>query len=378
MIYFDNAATTRPNGRAVERALTYLNENYFNPSALYKAGVALKGDLKAAREFLVSCIADKADTTLVFTSCGTEADDQALFSFARRGNLVITAGEHSAVYATANELKNRGIEVRIAPLGKDGCVDVSAILNMVDNKTSMVSVIHVNNEVGAINDINAIAKAVKEKNPSVIFHSDGVQAFGKVPYTMGAAVDLYSVSAHKIGGVKGLGGLFVRKKLYNNLRPYIYGGGQEDGKRSGTENVFSIRQFQYAAEDKFRTLKEDYQRIKEYRERLWNALDKNSFTCISSEESSPYILSVSVAGVRGEVLLHILDDKGVLVGKGSACSSNTKNRYSRVILACGVTELLADGVIRISFSNETTREEIELGAKILNESALELKKRMNV
>lgn len=378
MIYFDNAATTRPNGRAVERALEYLKDQYFNPSALYKEGLKLKNDLKEAREFLISRIADVSDTTLVFTSCGTEADNQALFSFAKRGNLVISAGEHSAIFETATELKNRGVELRIAPLNADGSVNVSVLLELVDDKTSMVSIIHVNNETGAVNDVNTIAKAVKNKNGRTVFHSDGVQAFGKISYTMGANVDLYSVSAHKIGGLKGIGGLFIRKKLYNSLRPYIYGGGQESGKRSGTENVFQIKQMQYAAEDKFDSLKEDYEKIKEYRELLWESLDKTAFTRISSEEGTPYILSVSVAGTRGEVLLHILNDRGVLVGNGSACSSNAKNRFSRVILACGVNEKLADGIIRISFSNETKKEEIEEGARILNESALELKKRMNV
>ena len=378
MIYFDNAATTRPNGRAVERALAYLQEQYFNPSALYKEGLKLKNDLKEAREFLISRIADIGDTTLVFTSCGTEADNQALFSFAKRGNLVISAGEHSAIFETATELKNRGIELRIAPLNADGSVNTAALLSLVDDKTSIVSLIHVNNETGAVNDVNTLAAMVKKKNPRTVFHSDGVQAFGKIPYTMGANVDLYSVSAHKIGGVKGIGGLFIRKKLYNSLRPYIYGGGQENGKRSGTENVFHIKQMQYAAEEKFRTIKADYERIKEYRELLWNRLDKTAFTRLSSEKGTPYILCVSVAGTRGEVLLHLLNDKGLLVGNGSACSSNAKNRFSRVILACGINEKLADGIIRISFSNETSQEEIEEGAFILNECALELKKRMNV
>lgn len=379
MIYFDNAATTRPCQGAVEKALTYLQEKYFNPSALYKEGLSCKNELKEAREFLISRISRPSETNLIFTACGTEADNQALFSFARRGNFIISAGEHSAVFAAANEIKNRGIaQLRIAPLRADGGVDEEALYDLIDEKTSMISLIHVNNETGGINDINAIAKRAKAKNPRLIFHSDGVQAFGKIPYTLGADVDLYSVSAHKIGGLKGVGGLFVRKKAYNALPAYIYGGGQESGKRSGTENVFGIKQFEYASADKFASLVEDYERIKEYRRILWERLDKTAFTRISSEESSPYILTVTVPGVRGEVLLHILEDRGLLVGNGSACSSNAKNRYSRVILACGVNESLADGVIRLSFSNRTTLAEVEEGAKILNESALELKKRMNV
>ncbi|MBP5242150.1 MAG: aminotransferase class V-fold PLP-dependent enzyme, partial [Clostridia bacterium] len=182
----------------------------------------------------------------------------------------------------------------------------------------------------------------------------------------------------KIGGLKGVGGLFARKKVYSALQPYIYGGGQESGKRSGTENVFGIKQFQYAAEDKFNALQSDYQRIKNYREKLWELLDKTAFTRLSSESGTPYILTLAARGVKGEVLLHILNDKGLLVGNGSACSSNAKNRYSRVMLACGVDEITADGVIRVSFSPDTTENEIEKGAEILNESVNELKKRMNV
>ena len=378
MIYFDNAATTRPDGRAVRRAMRWIEERWFNPSALYREGLGVHGDLKEAREFLVSRVASPAEVSLVFTACGSEADNQALFSFAKRGNLVITGGEHAAVFAAANELKCRGVELRVAPLYGDGGVNEEALLSLVDEKTSLVSVIHVNNETGAVNDVNALAAAVKKKNPRVIFHSDGVQAFGKIPYKMGASVDLYSVSAHKIGGLKGVGGLFVRKKIYAALRPYIYGGGQEDGKRSGTENTFGIMQFRFAAENKFSALTEDLSRVLGYRETLWSGLDKAVFTRISPADGSPYILTVSAAGLRGETLLHLLDDRGLVVGTGSACSSNAKKRYSRVILACGRSETEADGVLRLSFSPETTQEEITAATDILNGCAAELKKRMNI
>jgi cysteine desulfurase len=378
MIYFDNAATTRPNQRAVEASLNYLKNDFFNPSASYREGLKLKNELKEAREELISYIASIDEVNLVFTSCGTESDDQAFFSYGTRGNVVTTEGEHSAVYATANELKQRGIEVRFAPLNADGSVNEEKLLSLIDGKTSFVSVIHANNETGAINDINALARKVKQINPRAIFHSDGVQAFGKLPYTLGEYVDLYSFSAHKIGGLKGVGGLFVRKKAYAALRPYVYGGGQENGKRSGTENVFGIKQLQFSARDKFQTLQADHDRIQGYREKMWNLLDKNCFTRLSAIGGTPYILSVTADGIRGEVLLHILEDRGVLVGMGSACSSNAQKRYSRVMLACGLDKVKADGVIRLSFSNETTEAEIEEGAKILNECALELKKRMNV
>lgn len=375
MIYLDNAATTKPSKQAFDRAAEYVTDKYFNPSALYKEGFALQGELKKARSALLSRVADETAFEWIFTSCGTESDNQAIFSFARRGNAVTTAGEHSAVTAAFHELKVKGIaEPRFAPLQRDGRVDVQKLLALVDEKTSFVSVMHVNNEIGAINDVNAIAKAVKQKNPRVIFHVDGVQAYGKIPFRLSKEIDLYSVSAHKIGGLKGVGGLIKRKSLV--LPPYIIGGGQEGGRRSGTENTFGIMQFVYATEEKFATLKEDLARMTEYRTLLWDALDKEIYTRISSEDSSPYIISVSAAGLRGEVLLHMANDKGLIIGTGSACSSNAKTRYSKVILACGYDEKTADGVLRISFSKDTTQEEVMQAANILNEIGASLAKRM--
>ena len=376
MIYLDNAATTKPDERALCRAQEYLTTNYFNPSALYSEGFALQSELKKARSALLSPIADAESFELVFTSCGTEADNQAVFNFGKRGNVVTTAGEHSAVAASVAELKNRGAaQPRFASLKRDGSVDVEERLKLVDDKTSLVSVIHVNNETGAINDINAIARAVKEKNPQAVFHSDGVQAYGKIPFRLSKDIDLYSVSAHKIGGLKGTGALIKKKPLA--LRPFIFGGGQESGRRSGTENTFGIKMFEYAASEKFKTLRADFERLKLCRERFWAALDKDIFMRLSGETSSPYILSVSAIGLRGEILLHMADDKGLIIGTGSACSSNAKNRYSRVILACGYDEKTADGVLRLSFSNKTTEEEMLRAAEILNAIARELKERMS-
>lgn len=375
MIYLDNAATTKPNERAFDRAKEYVTEKFYNPSALYREGFAMQGELKKARSVLLSKVADECAFELIFTSCGTEADNQAIFSFARRGNAVTTVGEHSAIAVPFAELKNRGIaEPRYAPLQKDGCVDVEKLLALIDDKTSFVSVMHVNNEIGAINDINAIARLVKQKNPRVIFHSDGVQAYGKIPFKLAKEVDLYSISAHKIGGLRGVGGLIKRKSLV--LPPYIIGGGQEGGRRSGTENTFGIMQFVYAVEDKYASLKADFSRLTSYREKLWTLLDKEVYSRLSSENGSPYILTISAVGLRGEILLHMANDKGLIVGTGSACSSNAKTRYSKVILACGYDEKTADGVLRISFSPEITEIEMEQAAAILNEIGNDLKKRM--
>ena len=375
MIYLDNAATTKPSQSALLRAQTFVCERYFNPSAKYLEGHSLQSELKTARSLLLSTIAD-ASFECVFTSCGTESDNQAIFSFAKRGNAITTAGEHSAVSACFAELKLRGIDARIAPLKKDGSVDVEKLLALVDEKTSFVSVIHVNNETGAINDINAIAKRVKAKNPRVIFHSYGVQAYGKLPYKLSKDIDLYSLSAHKIGGLKGIGALIKRKTLV--LPAYIFGGGQEAGRRSGTENVFGIMSFAYAAEEKYSSIKSDYERISSYREAFWSSLNQNHFIRISTSDSSPYVLSLSANGLRGEIVLHMAEDKGLLIGTGSACSSNAKNRYSKVILAMGYDEKVADGLLRVSFSSSTTEAEVKEAAKILSEVVSELRTRMNI
>ena len=375
MIYLDNAATTKPSESAFRRATAFATEQYYNPSALYAEGYALQGELKKARSVLLSKIADESAFELIFTSCGTESDNHAVFSFAKRGNAVTTAGEHSAIASAFAELKNRGtVETRTAPLEKDGRINIQKLLDLIDEKTSFVSVMQVNNEIGAINDINAIAKLVKAKNPRAIFHSDGVQGYGKIPFRLAKEVDLYSISAHKIGGLKGVGALIKRKSLI--LPPYIIGGGQETGRRSGTENTFGIKQFEYAAEEKFATLREDYQTITQYRELLWSLLDKEIFTRLSPIEGTPYILSVSAVGLRGETLLHMANDKGLIIGTGSACSSNAKRRFSKVVLACGYDETIADGVLRLSFSHTTTEEEIKQSASILNEVGQDLKRRM--
>ncbi|MBQ8296005.1 MAG: cysteine desulfurase [Clostridia bacterium] len=375
MIYLDNAATTKPFKAAVDRAYEFINEKYYNPSAMYKEGFALQSELKKARSALLLPIADQNAFELVFTSCGTESDNQAIFSFARRGNIITTEGEHSAVLAPFAELKTRGTaQVRYAPLEKDGRVNVEKLLESVDEKTCFVSVMHVNNEMGAINDVNDIAKRVKQKNPRVIFHSDGVQAYGKILFKLGKEVDLYSISAHKIGGLKGVGALIKRKTL--TLPPYIYGGGQETGKRSGTENTFGIMQFAYAAEEKFSRLAEKNEQIKGYREKLWQALNKTVYTRLSDVAGSPYILTISAVGLRGAILQQMANDQGLLVGTGSACSSNSKRRFSAVVLACGYDEKTADGMLRVSFSDDTTEEEIDRAASILNAIGEDLKRRM--
>lgn len=364
MIYLDNAATTKPDGECLKKAEKYLYDEFYNPSSLYAGGYNLQLELRAARKNIVSAVADCEKFDLIFTSCGTEADNHALFCGGKRGNVVTTLGEHSAIFSAANELKQRGIEVRFADLNSDGSVDIEHLLSLVDDKTSLVSVVHVSNETGAINDILKIAEEVKAKNKFTLFHSDGVQAFGKIPFKLNSFIDMYSVSAHKIGGIKGCGALIKRKNLV--LKPFVFGGGQEQGLRSGTENVFGIKVFEQATLKKYENIRQNFDKVKKLNALLCEKLDKTLFSRISTENCSPYILTVAADGVRGETILHEADDKGLIIGTGSACASNEKKRYSRVILACGISENAADGILRLSFSPENSEEEVLKAAEILN------------
>ncbi len=373
MIYLDNAATSKPLMQCVENAEKYLLREYYNPSALYAEGYNLHLELKEARRKILSFIADESNFSLTFTSGGTEADNQAIFCGGKRGNIVTTLGEHSAVFSSAEELKQRGTEVRFANLNSDGSVNTEHLLSLIDDKTSLVSVIHVNNETGAINDIFKISEKVKNKNKYALFHSDGVQAFGKIAFKLTKNIDLYSVSAHKIGGLKGCGALIKRKNLV--IKPFIFGGGQEQGLRSGTENVFAIKCFGDASENAYERINESYKKVKRLNDVMRSLLDRDIFKILSSEEASPYILAVSAIGLRGETILHEADDNGLIIGTGSACSSNAKKRFSRVVLACGADEKTADGVLRLSFSFENTMSEIKTAAEILNNI---VKNRLNI
>ena len=364
MIYFDNAATTKPDENSLKQAEKYLLQDFYNPSALYVEGHRINLDLKQSAINILSPIAEANNFSVIFTSCGTEADNQAIFCGGKRGNIVTTLGEHSAIYSAVNEIKQRGIEVRFSNLNSDGSVDIEHLLSLIDAKTSLVSVIHVNNETGAINDIAQIARQVKEKNQYTLFHSDGVQAYGKIPFRLTSDIDLYSIGAHKIGGIKGCGALIKRKNLV--LKPFIYGGGQQQGLRSGTENIFGIKCFEYAAANRYAELKENYEKVKIINELIGAGLDKDLFKIISPTDGSPYILTVSAVGLRGETIMHEADDNGLIIGTGSACSSNANKRFSRVILACGFDENIADGVLRLSFSPENTLNEAQEAIEILN------------
>ena len=370
MIYLDNAATSKPLEAALKAAEKFNSDLFFNPSALYGGGVANKNFLNSAREELLSFFPEGYEA--IFTSGGTEADNLAVFSFGTRGNFVTTAGEHSAVYESFNELKKRGADVRFAPLNKDGSVNADALLGLTDENTTFVSVVHVNNETGAINDISKIARMVKSKNPRAVFHSDGVQAFGKLSVKSIENVDLYSVSAHKVGGIKGAGALIKRKGV--SVKPLIFGGGQEFSLRSGTENIFGICVFSEAIKALRGKTEENFEKVAKIKKDFAARLDPENITVISGEVSSPYILSVSAVGLRGEVVQHMMEENGVIIGTGSACSS--RSRHSRILKECGYTDKFLDGALRISFSRDTDHDEAIYAADKLNENVARLKEVM--
>ena len=371
MMYFDNAATTKPLKSAVENAKAINEDLYFNPSARYHGGVLASNLIKTARDNMLKRVG--SDFDLIFTSCGSESDNMAIYSYCKRGNAVTTLGEHSAVYEPFLDLKNKGFDSRFAKINSDGSVNIESLLSLIDMSTVFVSVVHVNNETGAVNDINYIAKECKKKNPKLIFHSDGVQAFGKMPYKLTSFIDLYSVSAHKIGGLKGVGAIFKNKNL-KSLKPLIIGGGQEGNLRSGTENVFGIKVFEQAVIDRFDNITFKFDAVSSLKARLISKIDTNLIKVISSENSSPYVVSLSAVGLRGEVLQHMLEGDDIIVGTGSACSS--KKPHSRVLKEAGYNSDVLDGVIRISFSPDNTIEEVEYLADKLNQNVEKLKKAM--
>lgn len=373
MIYLDNAATTIPSKSALECAAIFNNDKYFNPSALYSGGLSCAREIKIAKENLLKNIG-AFNHELIFTSCGSESDNTAIFCSVKRGVFVTTKGEHSAVYKSFLELKNRGFQVEFVDLNEDGSVNVEKLIGLVSGtKPSFLSIVHVNNETGAINDVNVIAKKVKSIVKDIIIHVDGVQAYGKLPYKISNDIDFYAVSAHKINGLKGVGALIKRKGV--KLSPLIFGGGQESGYRSGTENLFGIKVFEYAAQEKYSLIKENYNKVNNIKLHILNNLNNKYFKIISGENSSPYILTISAVGLRGETLMHALETEGVVIGNGSACSS--KNRYSRVIEACGYGQDVLDGVIRLSFSTSTTIEEADLAVKLINNVVEKLKGILN-
>ena len=367
--YFDNAATTRVYPEVSEILKKYNEELFYNPSANYLPAVSVHEEVERLRLELLKVIKG-FNGTLYFLSSGTEGDNLALFGSKKRknANIVISESEHPAVYNAAMALKNNGYEVRICPVNSNGTIDMSAFPLLVDENTALISIMHVNNETGGINEIKKLCETAKNINPTVLFHSDGVQAFGKIPLNVSEmGVDFYTISGHKIGAPKGIAALFVAKGVV--LSPLLYGGGQENGLRSSTENVGGIMSFGFAARRAIAELPERISCNRGFcaflREKL-SIIEDIRF--ISDEDCSSHIFTFAFKSIRGEAMQHALSKDGFLVGTGSACSA--RRAHDRIPKAIGLDKSYSDGIIRVSFGRENSAEEVErLADCILNNYA---------
>ncbi len=357
MIYLDNAATTRTDELAIAALKKYGIENYFNPSALYKNALNNAKVLSEAREGILSLM--HGDGDIIFTASGTEADNMAIYGAKKPKNcrIIVSEGEHAAMLNPALDLKNKGYEVCFAPLNADGSVNIAEFKKLLNDKVSFVSVMHVNNETGAINDVAKIVKLTKSASPDAIVHSDGVQALGKIPVNLiNLGVDLYSVSAHKVHAPRGVGALYVKRGV--KINPLILGGGQEKGLRSATENLAGIYAFYEILQKYLPKLSEDAAKKKEVISRIRAKIAAElPDTQILSPENSPHIVMMALKGVRGEVMLHSLEEYGILIGVGSACSS--KKGINKFQTLLGLDESHKEGIIRVSVSEENTVEEAD-------------------
>lgn len=360
-IYFDNAATTKPCQEAVEAVARALTEDYGNPSSGHVLGRRAAAALREAREEIARTLGCDA-AELLFTSGGTEGDNMALRGAAylqrhRCRHIITSEAEHDAVRKTCQALQSQGYEVTFLKPDRSGAIGVSQVLEVLREDTGLVSLMLVNNETGAVTDIAGIAAAVKGRNPNALIHSDCVQAFLKIPFTpkkLGA--DLVTVSAHKIHGPKGAGALYVRKGL--RLPGLVTGGGQEGGVRPGTEPMPAILGFVAAARAGRETFAEDVKRMVDIKQHLMDGLAAAiPGLRVIGESRAPHILSVSLPGYKSEVLMNLLDARGICVSKSSACK---KGARSHVLEAMGESAETVDGAIRISLSRYSTVEEADI------------------
>lgn len=362
--YLDNSATTRCMECVTETMVRVMREDYGNPSSLHTRGVEAEKYVKEAKEFFARNLKVN-EKEIYFTSGGTESNNLALIGTAmanqRAGKHLITSSiEHASVSNTMKYLEEQGFRVTYLPVDKDGIISLEALKEALCAETILVSVMYVNNEIGAVQPVEEIARMIKEKNPKTIFHVDAIQAYGKYRiYPKKQGIDLLSVSGHKIHGPKGSGILYVNEKV--KIRPILFGGEQQKGLRSGTENVPGIAGIAEAAKCCYENLDEKIDRLYKLKERFVEGIQKLPKTAVNGKtgrDSAPHIVSVSFRDLRSEVLLHALEDKGIYVSAGSACSSN-KPAVSRTLQSIGVEKDLLGSTLRFSFCFDTTQEEID-------------------
>lgn len=364
-IYLDNSATTMVRPEVAKLMYEIMTKDYGNPSSMHIKGVQAERYLREAKEIFAG-ILKVSEKEIFFTSGGTEGDNMAIIGAAlagrRRGRHIITTViEHPAVLESCAFLEKNGFEVTYLPVNAAGQVEPDTLKASLRDDTILVSVMYVNNEIGAIEPVSELGRIIKKYNKDILFHVDAVQAFGKFrihPYKEN--IDMLTMSSHKIHGPKGVGAIFIKDKT--KIQPIALGGGQQKGMRSGTENVPGIAGMAMAAKELYDKFDEDVNRLyelKEYFVREITGIEGATVNGLTGRDSAPHVVSVSFDGItKSEVLLHALEDKGIYISSGSACSSN-KPSLSSTLKAIGVKNDLLYATLRFSFSVFTTKEELE-------------------
>jgi len=376
-IYFDNSATTKPYDEVIEETCQAMKEYYGNPSSLHNIGLKCEKRLNEAREYFASTIkADKDE--IYFTSGGSEGNNFVLKGLLKPGHhLITTAYEHQSVLDTCKVLENNGVKVTYLPVDKTGRISLGDLDEAITKDTVLVSIMHINNEVGTIQDLEAIGKIIKSRSSRAKFHVDGVQSYGKISVDVKKMnIDYFTAASHKIHGPKGTGFVYIKKgAVINSL---ISGGSQERGFRAGTQNLPSIIGFEKAAKMTFNKIDENYNSalaIKKYMiERLQEIKDIRINSPLE-DDFSPYILNVSFIGARAEVLLHLLEDAKIYVATGSACTSKSSAASgSYVIKALELNNKEVESAIRFSFDHNNAKEEVDKTIEVLKTSLMFLRR----
>ena len=371
MIFFDNASTTKLCDEAVDSLIKYSVQKFYNPSSKYKEGVENFNAIQNVKKYICEILGVEFKNNIIFTGSATEASNLAIMGSVRSSfkKMLFSAGEHPSVYNTALNLKTKypNLTIEFVNLQKNGEINYLEFENLLKTgDVDFISIMHVSNETGAINNLERISQLRKKYAPNAILHIDGVQGFGKIPTNLQKLdIDFYTLSAHKLHGPKGLGALYCKNP--SKLLPQIWGGGQEYNIRSGTENLASIMAFKSAL-DLIDTTSQTYERLKNFanifKTNLRILVNKNQkLKFIENENLSPYIISLSVVGLKGETLLYMCDEKGLLISTGSACSS--KKSGNRILENMGYSKEEVEGSLRISFSIKTTLNEVNQGCEIL-------------
>lgn len=365
MIYFDNSATTKMSERAKDKMLSVMESDFGNPSSLHKLGLSAEKQISEARAIILSSlgISRAQRGELIFTSGGTEANNIAIFGTVnaktRRGNekIMITEGEHSSVEECALALEQKGFTIVRVPT-KGGELDLDFIAQNADG-VILASLMHVNNETGALYDVKSAFEIIREKSPACVCHTDCVQSYLKTKLTKKSlGADLISISAHKVNGPKGVGALYIAPEILKakKISPIVYGGGQEFALRSGTENTYGICGFGEAVKEHMEKLGEEIARMEAVRAQIIATLPAE-IKAKEPKNHAPHIINITLPGIRSETALHDLSAKGIYVSSGSACASNSAHKASRALVAFGATESEADSSLRISLSPENTISE---------------------